>query len=153
MGLSSELSCEAGNLFCFLSLHRFFQSEALRLYFPPHWNPGLHGLSCSPVVPSGLSTCKCGTARSSSRCLTTSPLRPGCPSPSLLILVWMNVSSLTPWLLDLYTVRFSGSSGYFLFLICCCPFGCVRRQSVSIYASILAVSLDSPFFINTLEYE
>ena len=116
MGLSSELSCEAGNLFCFLSLHRFFQSEALRLYFPPHWNPGLHGLSCSPVVPSGLSTCKCGTARSSSRCLTTSPLRPGCPSPSLLILVWMNVSSLTPWLLDLYTVRFSGSSGYFLVL-------------------------------------
>ena len=40
---------------------------------------------------------------------------PGCPSPPLL-LVWMNVSSLTPWLSDLYTVRFSGSSGYFLFL-------------------------------------
>ena len=30
--------------------------------------------------------------------------------------VWMDVSSLTPWLLDFHTVRFSGSSGYFLFL-------------------------------------
>ena len=28
----------------------------------------------------------------------------------------MNVSSLTPWLSDFLTVRFSGSSGYFLFL-------------------------------------
>ena len=28
----------------------------------------------------------------------------------------MNVSSLTPWLLDFHTVQFSGSSGCFLFL-------------------------------------
>ena len=34
---------------------------------------------------------------------------PRCPSPSLLP-VWMNVSSLTPWLSDFYTVQFSGSS-------------------------------------------
>ena len=27
-----------------------------------HWNPGLYGLSCFPVVPPSLSTCKCGTA-------------------------------------------------------------------------------------------
>ena len=40
---------------------------------------------------------------------------PGCPSPPLL-LVWMNVSSLTPWLSDLHTVLFSINSGYFLFL-------------------------------------
>ena len=37
---------------------------------------------------------------------------PNCPSPPLL-LVWMNVSSLTPWLLDSHTVRFSVS-----FLFC-----------------------------------
>ena len=61
---------------------------------------------------------------------------PGCLSPPLLP-VWMNVSSLTPWLLDFHTVRFSVSSGCFLFLNCC-PFGCARRHSVSAYTSILA---------------
>ena len=40
---------------------------------------------------------------------------PGCLS-LLLLPVWMNVSSLTPWLLDFHTVRFSVSSGCFLFL-------------------------------------
>ena len=40
---------------------------------------------------------------------------PGCLSPPLL-LVWMNVSSLTPWLSDFHTVWFSVSSGCFLFL-------------------------------------
>ena len=45
-------------------------------------------------------------------CSESSP--PGCPSPPLLP-VWMNVSSLTPWLLDSHTVRLSGSSGWFLF--------------------------------------
>ena len=30
-----------------------------------------------------------------------------------LLPVWLNVSSLTPWLLDFHTVQFSGSSGYF----------------------------------------
>ena len=65
---------------------------------------------------------------------------PGCPSPPLLP-VWMNVSSLSPWLSDFYTVQFSISSGCFLFLNCCCPsFGCARRHSVSTYASILARS-------------
>ena len=45
-------------------------------------------------------------------CHKASP--PGCPSPPLLP-VWMNVSSLSPWLSDFHTVRFSGSSGCFLF--------------------------------------
>ena len=39
---------------------------------------------------------------------------PSCPS-SPLLQVWMNVSSLTPWLLDSHTVRLSGRSGDFLF--------------------------------------
>ena len=52
---------------------------------------------------------------SSSHHLAVRPLHPGCPSPPLLP-VWMNVSSLTPWWLNFHTVRFSGSSGYFLFL-------------------------------------
>ena len=52
--------------------------------------------------------------------------------------VWMHVSSLCPWRSDLHRVRFSVSSGCFLFLNCCCPsFGCARRHRVSTYASIL----------------
>ena len=67
---------------------------------------------------------------------------PCCPFLTLLP-VWMNVSSLTPWLSDFHTVWFSVSSGCFCFYICCCPsFGCVRRHSVSTYASILAGSLN-----------
>ena len=41
---------------------------------------------------------------------------PGCLSP-LLLLVWVHVSSLSPWLLDFHTVRFSVSSGCFLFFV------------------------------------
>ena len=37
---------------------------------------------------------------------------PSCQSPPLLP-VWMNVSSLSPWLSDFHAVRFSGSSGCF----------------------------------------
>ena len=71
-----------------------------------------------------------------SRC--PSPVCPSCLSLPLLP-VWMNVSSLSPWLSDFHTVRFSVSSGCFLFLNCCCcpSFGCARRHSVSTYASIL----------------
>ena len=97
-----------------------------------YWNTGLHGQYCSPFVPSSLSSCECWTAQSASRCLAPSaschlahpvlqllPCHesspPSCPSPPLL-LVWMNVSSLTPWLSDFHTVQFSVSAGCFLFL-------------------------------------
>ena len=46
-------------------------------------------------------------------CCKSSP--PGCPC-LLLLPVWMNVSSLTHWLLDFHTVQFSVSSCCFLFL-------------------------------------
>ena len=124
MGLSSEVSCEAGCFSCCHNPHRFLQPEVLRLYFPvlELWIAQSASLpSCSshfirtqswdcqvyqlpPCLP--WSSCRCS--------LAASPLHPGCPSP-LILLVWMNVSSLTPLLLDFYTVRFSGSSGYFLF--------------------------------------
>ena len=90
--------------------------------------------------------------RSSSRHLAVISLHLRCPSPPLLP-VRMNVS-LTPWLLDFHTVQFSGSAGCFLFLNCCCPsFGCVRRQSVPTYASILARSLEIHFSQNSGEYK
>ena len=62
------------------------------------------------------------------RCESSLPDCPSLPLP----LVWMNVSSLSPWLSDFHTVLFSVSSGCFLFLNFCCPsFGCARRHSVS----------------------
>ena len=77
-----------------------------------HWTPGQCGLSCSPVVCLSLSACECGTTWFASCGLThpvchlaTRPLHLGCLPPPL-ILVWMNVSSLTPWLSDFYTVWF-----------------------------------------------
>ena len=67
-------------------------------------------------------------------CQESSP--PSCPSPPLL-LVWVSVSSLSPWLLDFHTVRFSLSSGCFLFFNCCCPsFGYAMRHSVPPYITI-----------------
>ena len=39
-------------------------SQRFEALFSPSWNSGLRGLSCSPVVPPGLSTCKCGTTSS-----------------------------------------------------------------------------------------
>ena len=101
-----------------------FFSQGIWGFIAPCWNPGLHSLSRSPVVPPGLSAHKCGTAhsasccppQSSSHCLTASPLHPSCSSPPLL-LVLRNVSSFSPWLLDFHTVQFSGSSGYFFYLI------------------------------------
>ena len=107
-----------------------------------------------PPGPPGLSMCECGAEGCAScslacpiapprwvcqRCLASSPLHPGCPSPPLLP-VGMNVSSLSPWLFDFHAVRFSVSSCCFLFLNCCPSFGCARRHSVSTYASILARS-------------
>ena len=103
-----------------------------------HWDPRLSGLSHSPVVPPGLSTCKCFfKPHSTSHHLTwsakhshlaLSPLYPSCLSPPLLP-VWMNGSSLTPWLSDFHTVLFSGSSGCFLFLNLLSSFFCLWKEA------------------------
>ena len=94
VALSNEFSCESGSF--------------------PWWNPVLHGLSLSPVVPPGLPTHKGEMTRStghhgpptaasfyqsSSCCLSGCPLCPSCLSPPLL-LDRMYVSCLTSWLLD-----------------------------------------------------
>ena len=106
-----------------------------------------------PAFPPGLSMDEYGAAGSASgrtacpvlpqsatslvpphHCKSSPPRLPvSTPLP-----VWMNVSSLTPWLSDFHTVLFSVSSGCFLFLNCCPSFGCGRRHSVSTYSSILA---------------
>ena len=108
-----------------------------------------------PIISPSLSMCECGAEGSASSCtacpvcptichvsgsglVAVIPVHPVCPSLPLL-LVWMNVSLFSPWLLDFHVVRVSVSSGCFLFLNCCCPsFGCARRHSMSTYASMLA---------------
>ena len=145
VGLSNELSCEAGSFSCcHLNLHRCFHSEVWGFISLP-WNSGLSGLSPGPPAAASPTllhnppphwVCQPPPCRESSL--------PSCLSP-LLLPVWVSVSSLSPWLLDFHTVRFSVSSGCFLFLNCCPSFGCARRHSVSTYVSILAGSPTSPF--------
>ena len=89
-----------------------FYSQRFWGFISPSWNLGLCGLSHSPVVPLSFSACKFGAIWSSSHHPAMHPHCPGFPSPPLLLIL-MNVSSLTPWLLDFHTVQFSGSSGYF----------------------------------------
>ena len=149
MGFSNELFCEAGSFSCCLNLHKVFQSEVLRFYFPSlepwvaqscllpncsSWFIHTEMWDC-PVCKMLMCLvyqCLPGPPYPSSCHLSINPLCPGCLSPPLLP-VWVNVSSLTPWLLDFHIVRFFVSSGCFLFLNCCCPsFGCARRYT-SIY--------------------
>ena len=114
MGLSNKLSCEAGSFSFYRNPDRFFfQSVVLRLYFPllEPW------VAWSVLFPICLSTCKCGTTRSSSHGLAPCPCCPSCPSPPLLLPAWMNISSLTPWLSDFHKVQFSGSSVFFFFFV------------------------------------
>ena len=99
---------------------------------------------CANVGPWGLLAVALPAPLVPQSSTSLGPVCPSCLSPPLLP-VWMNVSSLSPWLSDFHTVRFSVSSGCFLFLNYCCPsFVCARRHSVSTYASILA---GSPVFL------
>ena len=84
-----------------------------------------------PALPATASP-----APSSTCYLAAHPLCPRLPVCPLLP-VWMNVSSLSPWLLDFQTVQFSGSSGYFFvfkFFVVLLLF----VQGLTTYASIWA---------------
>ena len=101
-----------------------FSLRCLRLYFPAleSW---VAWSVLSPGPPAAASPASCSftlphstvrhLAGSASHLLALSPLRSSCRSP-IWRLVWMGVFSLCPWLLDFHTVRFSVSSGCFLFL-------------------------------------
>ena len=132
MGLSKELSCEARSFSHHCNSHRFFQSEVLRLYFPAlgpwvAWSVLLPSCftrfiltqvwDCPIHYPPPRPVCQPPPCLPwlSSHCLSMSPLHSTFLSLPLLP-VWMNVSSLTPWLLDFHAVQFSGSFDYFLFL-------------------------------------
>ena len=129
-----------------------FSISGLRLYFPTlelsvarsvTWSTSCGLTGQLQLCPPHSTICHlAGLARPR---LAASPLHPGCLSLPLLP-VWMNVSSLSPWLSDFHTVHFSVTASCFLILNCCCPSlncGCARRHSVSTYTSILA---GSPLF-------
>ena len=120
VGLSNEPSCEAGSFSCCcLNPPWVFSLRGLRLYFPmlepwvarptslPHHSSqfiyarkwGCRVYRCCTACPV------CSTIRhlSVSGRVALSPLHPSCPSLSLLP-VWMNVSSLSPWLSNFHTV-------------------------------------------------
>ena len=113
----------------FLWLHQhplFFYSQKLWSFISQCWKPGLCSLAWGwdgslPRCPSWFlsTTRECGTTHSAGycHCLAATilcPLCPGSRSPPLLP-IWMNISSLNPWLSDFHTVWFSGSTGYILF--------------------------------------
>ena len=59
--------------------------------------------------------------------------------------------SLTSWLSDFHTVRFSGISVVFLFSNLLSFFGCTRKQDISTYASNLAGSLLINFYWDIID--
>ena len=147
MSLSNELSHEAGRFFLLPQPPLVFTARGFEALFPCAGTLVclvcclVHLLlPCRPAaaLPTLLHNVPPCWVLQPPPCHESSP--PSCVSPPLLP-VWMNASSLTPWLSDFHTVQFSVSSGCCLFLNCCCPsFVCARRHSVSTYASILAGS-------------
>ena len=140
MGLSNKLSsCAAGSFSCCLNHHRIFQSEVLRLYFPTLeswvvWSISLPSYSSQFICMQMLGRLvhqppPCPVLQPLPCCVSF-PL--GCPSLPLL-LVWMNVSSLTLWLSDFHTVRFSVSSGCFLFLNLLLSFFWLCKEAQCVY--------------------
>ena len=102
----------------------FYGQKFLRLSFPTlepwvAWSVSLPSCSSQFIYTQMWDHTVCQPQpcppRSSSHHLAGSPLCPSCPSAPLL-LVWMIVSSFTPWLSGFHTVQFSGSSGYFFHL-------------------------------------
>ena len=160
MGLSNKLSCEAGSFSSCLNSHRIFQLEVLRLYFPAlepwvAWSVLLPSCS-SRFIPTQmwdhlLHQPLPGHLTLSDSCsFAVHPLHPGCLSPFLLP-VWMNVSSLNPWLLDFHIIRFSGSSGCFLFLNLLLSFFWLCKETQCIYTSIFAGSHFKFYYQRCLE--
>ena len=124
LGLSNELSFEAGIFSCCCSTPTGVFSQRFKALFPLtetlgcgiYLAPQLFFLVYLPlnVGPTTQSSiCHLSGVHQLPPCHESSP--PGCPSIPLLP-VWMSVSSLTPWLSDFHTVQFSVSSGCFLFL-------------------------------------
>ena len=137
VGLSKELSCVAGSFPCCYNPQIFLQPEVLRLYFLP-----------GPCVVQSVSLPSCSSQFICMRmwdhavyqplpCLESSPPWLLCSTPTTSMDECFFFNSLVVRLP--YSWIFWQFWLFFCFYISCCPsFGCVRRQSVSPYTSILA---------------
>ena len=140
VGLSNELSCMAGSLSHHHNPHRILQPEVLKLS-APMLEPWVAGPVSLPSYSSWVIHMQMWDhpvhqpplclLHSASCHLASHPLHPSFPSLPLLP-VWMNVS-LTSWLSDFHTVRFSGSSGYSLVLNLLLSFFWLCEQAKFIY--------------------
>ena len=123
MGLSSEFSCEAGSFSCCRLNPTGVFSQWFEALFP---HTGTLGCGvCHPVhqllprrpaaaLPTRLhNPPPCWVCQPLPCCESSLPDRPSLP----LLRVWVSVSSLSPWLLDFHTVRFSVSPGCSLFFV------------------------------------
>ena len=126
---------ETGSFSCHHNHHTFLQPEVLRPYVALAGNLGCMVcltpqlfLSVYPHANKRLSW----SANCCSHHLAMCPLCPDCLS-WLLLSVWMNVPSLTPWLSDFHTVQFSGSSGCFLFQNLLLSFFWLCKEAQCIY--------------------
>ena len=131
MGLSNELSCEAGSFSRCLNPHRFFSVRGFEALFP--CTGTLNFMICLtpqlflPVISTQMWDCQ---VLQLPPCCESS--LPGCSSPPLLR-VWMNVSSLTPWLVNFHTVQFTGTSCCLLFLNLLLPFFRLCEEEMCFY--------------------
>ena len=132
MGLSNKVSCEAGSFSCCLNSQKFFSVRLFEASFPHSGTLGF-AVSLAPQLSLPVyQQANVGPPYLPAATLSTSPLHPGLPSPPFLP-VWVNVSSLTPWLLDFHMVQFSGSSGNFLFLNLLLSFVWLCEEAKCIY--------------------
>ena len=123
MGSLNRLSRETGSCFSLANSHRFTGCEAL---FSCCWAQGCSvwpgaGITCFPVVPPSFYLLHVNVGLShpwatTPNCYPATALQCHTASSPPLLPFWVNISCLNPWLSDFHTVRFSGSSGCFLFL-------------------------------------
>ena len=114
-GFEALFPC-TGTLGCVICL-----APQLFLLVYPHANMGLPSLPAPALTTPVLQLLPCQES---------SP--PSCSSLPLLP-VWMNVSSLTPWLSDFHMVQLSVSSGCFLFLNLLLSFFWLCKKAKCIY--------------------
>ena len=111
MGLSNDLSCEAGSFSCCCPNPTGIFNQRFEALFPQRWSPGLLDLLCSPLFVlvylctnvglQGLPVVRLPApfvphSASLGPATATRVLSTRCPSLPLL-LVWMNVYFLFPW--------------------------------------------------------
>ena len=132
MGLSNELSCEDGVCPTAASIPTGVFSQRFEALFPPALQPWV---VWSVSLPSCSSWFICKQMWDHPVLQLPPFLESSLPwlPISTLLLVWMNVSSISPWFSDFHTVQFSVSSGYFLFLNLLLSFFWLCEEAKCIY--------------------